>query len=538
NPALPWPALGAMLVAFATLLLTGTGFLVLPVLAVALILSRLTGFRLPDRPWVRWMARVPVAALALLSSGTANHPAETFIASQTMGWFGQGCALELVLLCWMERPAGASPAGGAALLSCLVFLAGCHTTDTTHIQYSAPLFLALAAWGFRGFDPAAARRRSGPAAAAVLVLALSVGGLLFAAVRTSRGLLTQWGNDLLLGRGSQLTGMSTAPALGQGEDLRRSFTRTLRLEGAQGVMHLRAMAFDTYDGGAWLPSLGERPFAAVSREALRAELPGKRVRVARLAESLGFLFVPLNCAGLDPGRGRTLSWNPERGGPLRADGEAPPVYDLILAPGAGQSGPFNRPPDAAERRRLLTVSSQIDPRVRSLARRIAGGHTEPEALAGAVERYLPQHHTYSLKNEIREGDPVSTFLLEGRAAHCEYFASAAVVLLRCLGIPARYVTGFYAHEASGPGSMVVRERDAHAWAEAWIDGKGWITVDATPADGLPDHAGSGTPALLRAWEWLQDAGSNLRDQLLERAGILLLLGCAGGAGVFALTRLR
>jgi transglutaminase-like putative cysteine protease len=102
---------------------------------------------------------------------------------------------------------------------------------------------------------------------------------------------------------------------------------------------------------------------------------------------------------------------------------------------------------------------------------------------------------------VAGGDPVSNFLLDKRAAHCEYFASAAAVLLRCVGVPSRYVVGYYAHESDGDG-LIVRQRDAHAWTECYIDGVGWVAVDATPAMGARKQAC--VAWWQRAWEKTQD----------------------------------
>ena len=65
------------------------------------------------------------------------------------------------------------------------------------------------------------------------------------------------------------------------------------------------------------------------------------------------------------------------------------------------------------------------------------------------------------------------------------FASALVLLLRAQGIPARYVGGYYAHEWNHWGKFIsIRSGDAHAWAEVYLPQRGWITVDATPANSL------------------------------------------------------
>ncbi|MGZ8941105.1 MAG: transglutaminase-like domain-containing protein, partial [Limisphaerales bacterium] len=77
--------------------------------------------------------------------------------------------------------------------------------------------------------------------------------------------------------------------------------------------------------------------------------------------------------------------------------------------------------------------------------------------------------------------PLSEFLTKTRAGHCEYFASATVLLLRHLKVPARYATGYAVPQDSMEDDFhIVRERHGHAWALAYIDGE-WVEVDSTPA---------------------------------------------------------
>ncbi len=76
---------------------------------------------------------------------------------------------------------------------------------------------------------------------------------------------------------------------------------------------------------------------------------------------------------------------------------------------------------------------------------------------------------------------VEKFLTETRSGHCEYFATATVLILRAVGIPARYSTGFSVSEYSAlEKRFVVRKRDAHAWVTAWVNGE-WMTIDTTPS---------------------------------------------------------
>ena len=73
------------------------------------------------------------------------------------------------------------------------------------------------------------------------------------------------------------------------------------------------------------------------------------------------------------------------------------------------------------------------------------------------------------------------FLTRSRSGHCEYFATAATLLARAAGVPARYATGLAAIEYSPlEGAYVVRTRHAHAWSRAWVDGR-WLDLDTTPA---------------------------------------------------------
>jgi hypothetical protein len=128
---------------------------------------------------------------------------------------------------------------------------------------------------------------------------------------------------------------------------------------------------------------------------------------------------------------------------------------------------------------------------------------DARAKLDAIERHLAGFE-YSLEVPREPGvDPVVDFLTIHRAGHCEMFASATVLLARAVGIPARVVGGFRVTEVNPfTGRAVVRDRDAHAWVEAWVDGA-WRAWDTTPAiepsalraRGLGAHLGD----LLAGW---------------------------------------
>src|SRR5207244_5015174 len=92
--------------------------------------------------------------------------------------------------------------------------------------------------------------------------------------------------------------------------------------------------------------------------------------------------------------------------------------------------------------------------------------------AAAIEHYLRTRFGYTLDlSATSKADPLAHFLFERRSGHCEYFAAAMTVMLRSLGIPARYVNGFLPGEYNElGGDFIVRASDAHSWVEAYFPG--------------------------------------------------------------------
>ena len=89
------------------------------------------------------------------------------------------------------------------------------------------------------------------------------------------------------------------------------------------------------------------------------------------------------------------------------------------------------------------------------------------------------------RDQRRAPHPLDTFLKRTHKGHCELFASAFALMLRAQGIPSRIATGYYSSEFYDDKARpyyIVRQSDAHAWVEAWLDGYGWLTFDPTPPD--------------------------------------------------------
>ena len=108
------------------------------------------------------------------------------------------------------------------------------------------------------------------------------------------------------------------------------------------------------------------------------------------------------------------------------------------------------------------------------------GVTQEETLENIERFFAGFNYTLELKNRAERGSYLADFLNNTRAGHCEYFATATVLMLRSAGIAARYRTGYMLDEYdSFENALVARKRDAHAWVAAYI-GDRWIDVDTTP----------------------------------------------------------
>jgi len=131
----------------------------------------------------------------------------------------------------------------------------------------------------------------------------------------------------------------------------------------------------------------------------------------------------------------------------------------------------------------------------------------PQDIAAVLKRYFDKQFSYSLDLDTinKRLPPLEDFLRNTRSGHCEYFASATVLLLRQAGIPARYASGFSVQEYSDlEQRYVIRKRHAHAWALAYIDRR-WRNVDTTPAVWIQADAEHASPFIglydTLSWLW-------------------------------------
>lgn len=153
-------------------------------------------------------------------------------------------------------------------------------------------------------------------------------------------------------------------------------------------------------------------------------------------------------------------------------------------------------------RRYLQLPEDHDHRIDELAAEVTRGATTQIQIARMIESHLRASYSYSLDlRRVESGDPVADFLFNTREGHCEYFASAMVLMLRSRRVPARLVNGFQMGEYNDAADVyTVRQSDAHSWVEVYFStrdrGGVWVAFDPTPAAGLSVY-GSGLAAWLR-----------------------------------------
>jgi len=142
----------------------------------------------------------------------------------------------------------------------------------------------------------------------------------------------------------------------------------------------------------------------------------------------------------------------------------------------------------------LQLPKQLPPKIRELARPIVGDASTVSGAVDRIERHLKLNYDYTLNLKRRDGlSPLQDFLFEQKRGHCEYFATAMVVLLRSVGIGARLVNGFHGGEWNDYGGyLAVTQGNAHSWVEVKLSEEDctdkpcswsnrWWTRDPTPA---------------------------------------------------------
>lgn len=409
----------------------------------------------------------PAGGVALLTFLTGAKLLETNTARDRLGLLFVGCFLLVAHFLDGQSPATAG--------------------------YMAFAALALVAGMIATQRPDAAWRPTFALAARLLAQALPLALLIFLLFPRPQGPL--WG---LPQQVAARSGLSDRMSPGDISQLILSDELAFRAEFAgapppPAQRYWRGPVLWDFDGRAWHAATPPRG-GPVAAEGL-----GQALRYSLILEAHGLHWLPL--LGLparlpelpgNPGRlGADLQWQTREpiNQRLRYEVETYPEY--LLEP--------ELPP--AWRARALTLPAEGNPRARELALGWLAGAANDEAIVNqALTLFRAQPFFYTLNPPRLGASSVDDFLFRSRRGFCEHYASSFVFLMRAAGLPARVVTGYQGGEPNPLGNhLSVRGRDAHAWAEVWLAGRGWTRVDPTAAV-APARVERGVVAALPAGE--------------------------------------
>lgn len=381
----------------------------------------------------------------------------------------------------------------------------------------------------------------------LLLQALPLAAILFVLFPRPGGPL--WGQQHK--EGSSTTGLSESMSPGDFSSLAQSNEVVMRVEFAQGApetsdMYWRGPSFGYFDGRTWSPL----PPAALQHQ------PAPEIRLQPGAQALHYTITREPSShrwllGLD-----TTTAAPEVAGDITA--VLPTLEWMRQSPlaertrFAAQSHPgaytgLNQSP--ASLQDWLQLPSGFNPRTLALARqwRMQLGD-DPNTLARHVLTWIRQENFhYTLQPQKLGRDSIDEFLFGTRAGFCEHYSGAFVFLMRAMGVPARVVTGYQGAEHHAQDDYwIVRQANAHAWAEIWHPQEGWLRVDPTAAV-APERIQQGTlesvkaqgqnglekaaADLSRSWSlsldgithhwnlWLLSYDRNSQRRLLDRLGL-------------------
>lgn len=256
-----------------------------------------------------------------------------------------------------------------------------------------------------------------------------------------------------------------------------------------GLLYFRGPVLTAFDGRDWFalsqPEAQAIAWARPSPAQLRMQGPPLRYELTLEPHQRPWLLT-LDAAkaapALPPGQWAQMSpelqWNASRPvtGVLRYRAESHLRFT---------HGPLRRTP---EMRIYVQLPAGLNPRTLALARQmqadrqLAGGGAQA-LVDAALQRLRSGGYHYTLDPGVYEGEHTADeFWFDRKEGFCEHIASAFVVLMRAMDVPARIVTGYQGGELNAiDGYWTVRQSDAHAWTEVWMEGRGWVRVDPTGA---------------------------------------------------------
>ena len=249
---------------------------------------------------------------------------------------------------------------------------------------------------------------------------------------------------------------------------------------AQSALYFRGPVLSSLNGREWTALRPNLPLRWQEPANLQVEGPAYPYQVTLEPNNRPWIFV-LDAAlakpvvpGFDLSMTAQLQWVADR-----------PVSDLLryraISHTGFRHGSFNR---SAGLQEYLELPPGFNPRTLELAAQMQRDPRYAQApetlLAAVLERLRSGGYGYTLDPGVFGNNTADEFWFDRKEGFCEHIASAFVILMRALDVPARIVTGYQGGERNAvDGFWVVRQSDAHAWAEVWLAGRGWVRVDPT-----------------------------------------------------------
>ncbi|MBU3740442.1 MAG: DUF3488 domain-containing protein, partial [Rhodoferax sp.] len=296
-----------------------------------------------------------------------------------------------------------------------------------------------------------------------------------------------WGlpNDALAGQ----TGLSENMEVGRLSRLAQDngIAMRVRFEGQpppQSSLYFRGPVLSSFDGREWRPLISEFPDPMRPAADLQVRGTPHRYEVTLEPGNGGNWLLLLDASPEGPRaanlRSRLtseLQWQASRPINTLLRYQAESYTDFRHGPQQAMPGLqdyVSLPPGFNPRTLALAASLMAEPALRE-----AG----PERrLAAVMQRLREGGYRYTLEPGVSGTHSADEFWFDTKAGFCEHIASAFVILMRALDVPARVVTGYQGGDFNPLDDyLVVRRRDAHAWAEVWLPGRGWTRIDPTTA---------------------------------------------------------
>jgi transglutaminase-like putative cysteine protease len=296
-----------------------------------------------------------------------------------------------------------------------------------------------------------------------------------------------WGipGDAMSGR----SGLSASMRVGNIASLALDDSIAMRVKFAgdvpqQNQMYFRGPVFARFDGREWRPLRLQGPNLPGQ---LRNQMPsnlqvaGEPVKYEVTLEPTNrpWLFVldaaprPPNAAGYAMAMTSELQWLTDR-----------PVTDILRYKAESYTD-FAYGSPRATLQEYVELPAGFNPRTAELGAQIRAANPGADAIAlatVALERLRSGGYVYTLEPGVYGDNTADEFWFDRKEGFCEHIASAFVILMRSMNVPARVVTGYQGGERNSvDGFWIVRQSDAHAWTEIWQAGRGWVRVDPTSA---------------------------------------------------------